>query len=218
MNFKSLQIDIVKDISSFHNDIVPFAHLFSSGFLNASRFTIPSFIGWARNKVIQEQDGQIGDWRKRALPASPCDSSNCDIPFENAVLVTPLIAPNAVHDSKEGSDGMTSFWSCFPIFPHEKAFHRSLIVFTEASVQTFIAQRIRSPRKSLFIGATLQHVRNKIAKFVQETGSWCLDLESPTSKPLTELCSRPETSISACRATARYWLHLEKILIRIWIG
>lgn len=168
-DFKGFHIDITKDVTLFYNNIIPFAHLFSSELLNASWFTISSIIVWARNEFILEQDRSIRDQRESALPSSPCDSSTGDISFEKAVLVVPLIASNDVHRSKEASDRQTLFWPCFPVCSHEEASRGQLFVFIESSIQNFIAQSISSIRKPHFSESTLQHIGNKITKFVQES-------------------------------------------------
>lgn len=59
MYFIGLHIDIAKEAISFYNNILLFAYLFSSKFVSASWFTIPSITSWIANEVILYQKRPI---------------------------------------------------------------------------------------------------------------------------------------------------------------
>lgn len=82
MSSKNLHIDTAKDVASFYNDNIFFAHLFSSEFLNESWFTVPFIICWFPGEAILKQDKPLRDWRGKVLPVPQCDSANGDNSFE----------------------------------------------------------------------------------------------------------------------------------------
>lgn len=89
------------------------------------------------------------------------------------MLVWPLIAWNELHRPNKESDGQTSFQCYFSICAHEEASRESLFVFTEANIQSFIAQSISSIQKYHFSESTSQHVgneNNKICSIMQGAG------------------------------------------------
>lgn len=54
-------------MSEFYKEMVSFAHIFSSDFVNPSWFLFSTFTNWDPNEVLWDGNRPIRDWRERSL-------------------------------------------------------------------------------------------------------------------------------------------------------
>lgn len=87
---RELNVEIVKEVSVFYNDIVPFAHLFSSGFVDSSWLSVLVMASRDPNEVLCDETGPIKDWRGRAVPHPMDGAENNKLTVDNPPFIPPL--------------------------------------------------------------------------------------------------------------------------------
>lgn len=88
---KGLRVNIAKDVSTFYNDIVPFEHIFSSGFVSSSWFFLHAIISWELNEFLTDLNRPIRDWRGRIIPFPLDQFHDQKVTIEKTILTAPLV-------------------------------------------------------------------------------------------------------------------------------
>lgn len=169
MNLIGLHIDVVRNISTFFGNLVLYTHLYSSEFVNALWFSIPSFVDWELNELLLCLGQAFRDGRGRALCFPNELHSSKLIRFDEAVLAGPLIATKDVSNGTSQSVESEMTGICFPVYLHQQALEGTLFLSSDITMKIFIAQSICSIRILGVTGHVPQIVGQEIIGFVNKS-------------------------------------------------
>lgn len=168
LNAKDCHLDLAGVVTQLYDDMMQFAQLFSSEFLESPRIFLYTFAARKPNKALAEESGSLYDGRGRIVHLRSENASGWE---ENEALHDYGAASKSTEKGISRTIGLVSYkvtGSTISLFPHYEEIRRCLFKHNEGGMRNFTSPRTMALHRSHVNDSLVTNYLKIIAVFAEE--------------------------------------------------